>query len=89
MEVPTKTLDPTRSSGAPIFVTGGYRVEDIVHRFWAGESMSELTQEFGVPVDHIEDAIRVASLFSKGCLSCFSIGVSGPYRSHDSFRTPA
>lgn len=54
-------VDPTRSSGAPIFVTGGYRVEDIVHRFWAGESISELTQEFGVPVDHIEDAIRVAS----------------------------
>ena len=54
-------VDPTRSSGAPIFVTGGYRVEDIVHRFWAGESISELTGEFGVPADHIEDAIRVAS----------------------------
>ena len=54
-------VDPTRSSGAPIFVIGGYRVEDIVHRFLAGESISDLTEEFGVPVDHIEDAIRVAS----------------------------
>lgn len=54
-------VDPTRSSGAPIFVTGGYRVEDLVHRFLAGESVSELTDEFGIPTDQIEDAIRVAS----------------------------
>lgn len=54
-------VDPTRSSGAPIFVTGGYRVEDLVFRFLAGESISELEEEFGVPEDHIEDAIRVAS----------------------------
>ena len=54
-------VDPARSSGAPIFVAGGYRVEDLVHRFMAGESIAELVEEFGVPEDHIEDAIRVAS----------------------------
>ena len=54
-------VDPTRSSGAPIFARGGYRVEDVVHRFRAGESVRDLTAEFGVPEDHIKDAIRVAS----------------------------
>ena len=54
-------VDPTRSSGAPIFARGGCRVEDVLHRFWAGESLRELTEEFRVPRDHIEDAIRVAS----------------------------
>lgn len=54
-------VDPTRSSGAPIFVTGGYRVEDLVGRFLAGESVAELREEFGIPTDQIEDALRVAS----------------------------
>ena len=54
-------VDPARSSGAPIFVTGGYRVEDVVGRFLAGESVAELRKEFGIPTDQIEDAVRVAS----------------------------
>ena len=54
-------VDVTRSSGAPIFARGGCRVEDVLHRFWAGESLRELTEEFRVPRDHLEDAIRVAS----------------------------
>lgn len=54
-------VDPLRSSGSPIFVIGGYRVEDLVNRFLAGESISDLRDEFEVPEDHIEDAIRVAS----------------------------
>jgi len=54
-------VDPTRSSGAPIFERGGCRVEDVLQRFQAGESLKELTEEFGVPANHLEDAIRVAS----------------------------
>ena len=54
-------VDPTRSSGAPIFERGGCRVEDVLQRFQAGESLKELTAEFGVPATHLEDAIRVAS----------------------------
>lgn len=54
-------VDPTRSSGAPIFVMGGYRVEDLVGRFQAGESVADLREEFRIPTDQIEDAIRVAS----------------------------
>lgn len=53
--------DPMRSFGAAIFERGGARIEDVMHRFWAGESLSELSDEFGVPADQIEDVVRVAS----------------------------
>ena len=53
--------DPTRSFGAPIFARGGARVDDVLERFWAGETLSELADEFGVPVDQLEDVLRVAS----------------------------
>ena len=54
-------VDPYRSSGAPIFLRGGCRVKDVLNRYWAGETVQELTVEFGVPAAHVEDAIRVAS----------------------------
>ena len=54
-------VDPYRSSGAPIFATGGCRVKDVLYRYRAGETVQELTEEFGVPESHVEDAIRVAS----------------------------
>lgn len=53
--------DPTRSFGAPIFERGGSRVDDVLQRFWAGESLEDLTREFGVPPDQLEDVLRVAS----------------------------
>lgn len=54
-------VDPRRAFGAPIFERGGARVEDVLQRFWTGESIGELTQEFGVPADQLEDVLRVAS----------------------------
>ncbi len=53
--------DPTRSFGAPIFERGGARVSDVLDRFWAGESLSELADEYGVPDDQLEDVVRVTS----------------------------
>ena len=53
--------DPTRSFGAPIFQRGGARVADVLDRFWAGESLSDLAEEFGVPDDQLEDVVRVTS----------------------------
>ena len=53
--------DPTRAFGAPIFERGGVRVDDVLERFWAGEPLDELAGEFGVPVDQLEDVLRVAS----------------------------
>jgi uncharacterized protein (DUF433 family) len=53
--------DPERSFGVPIFERGGARIEDVLQRFWAGESLDDLTREFGVPADQLEDVLRVAS----------------------------
>jgi uncharacterized protein (DUF433 family) len=54
-------VDPTRAFGAPVFERGGARVEDVLGRFWAGESLDELPDEFGVPAGQLEDVVRVAS----------------------------
>lgn len=54
-------VDPERSFGSPIFVRGGCRVDDVLHRFWAGESLGDLVDEFGVPLDQLEDVLRVTS----------------------------
>jgi uncharacterized protein (DUF433 family) len=53
--------DPERSFGRPIFSRGGSRLDDVLERFWTGETLQELALEFGVPLDDLEDALRVAS----------------------------
>ena len=53
--------DPLRSFGHPILERGGARVSDVLDRFWAGESLTELTDEFGAPPEQLEDLVRVAS----------------------------
>lgn len=54
-------VDPRRSFGAPIFERGAGRVEDVMQRFWAGESLDELADDYGVPPEQLEDVVRVAS----------------------------
>lgn len=54
-------VDPHRSFGSPVFERGGARVEDVLERFWAGDSIDELADEFGVPVDQLEDVLRATS----------------------------
>lgn len=54
-------VDPLRAFGSPIFERGGARVADVLERFWAGDSIDELTYEFGVPADQLEDVLRAAS----------------------------
>lgn len=53
--------DLSRSFGQPIFERGGVRVADVLERFQAGESLEGLTEEFGVPLADLEDALRVVS----------------------------
>lgn len=53
--------DPRRSFGRPIFARGAARVDDVISRFQTGETIEELTEEFGVDFADIEDALRVAS----------------------------
>ena len=60
-DAPACFADPTRSFGAPIFERGGVRVADVLERFWAGDTLSDLVDEFGVPADQLEDVLRVAS----------------------------
>jgi uncharacterized protein (DUF433 family) len=53
--------DPQRSFGQPIFARGGARVSDVLERFWAGEDLGTVSEDFGVPVAELEDVLRVAS----------------------------
>jgi uncharacterized protein (DUF433 family) len=54
-------VDPRRSFGAPIFERGGARLRDVLDRFQTGKSLDEVAGEFGVPIDQLEDVLRVAS----------------------------
>lgn len=53
--------DPTRSFGQPIFRHGGVRVNEVLDRFWVGDSIETLSREFGPPPAEIEDVLRAAS----------------------------
>lgn len=52
-------VDAERSYGIPIFAHGAARVEVVLGRFKAGESIPDLSEEFGVPEDQLIDALRV------------------------------
>ena len=54
-------VDPRIAFGLPLVVHGGARVEDLVDRFQAGDSVSEIAADFDVPSDEVEDVIRVAT----------------------------
>lgn len=53
--------DPYRAFGQPIFAKGAAKVSDVLDRFWAGEDLDTLVEEFGVPRAELEDVVRVAS----------------------------
>lgn len=52
--------DPKRNFGQPYFLHGGVRVEDVLDRWFAGESWEDLAADYGVPLTEIEDAVRVS-----------------------------
>jgi uncharacterized protein (DUF433 family) len=54
-------VDPKVAFGLPLVVHGGARVEDLVDRFQAGDSVAEIAADFGVPPDEVEDVIRLAT----------------------------
>lgn len=55
------SVDPLVAFGLPLVAHGGVRVEDLVDRFQAGDSVAELAGDFGVPEPEVEDVIRVAT----------------------------
>lgn len=54
-------VNPRRGFGFPLLVHGGARVEDLVDRFKAGDSLADIADDFGVPEPEVEDVIRVAT----------------------------
>jgi uncharacterized protein (DUF433 family) len=54
-------VDPRFGFGQPTFARGRARVSDALERFWAGEDLRDVAEEFGVPNAELEDAVRVAS----------------------------
>ncbi len=51
--------DPHRAFGRPVFRHGGARVEDVVDRFFGGDEIGEIAEDFGVPVGECLEAVRV------------------------------
>lgn len=54
-------VDPKVAFGLPLVIQGGARVEDLVDRFQAGDSVANIAADFGVPANQVEDVIRVAT----------------------------
>ena len=54
-------VDPAIGFGQPLVRHGGARVEDLIDRFQAGDTVLELAEDFGVPPEEVEDVIRVAT----------------------------
>jgi uncharacterized protein (DUF433 family) len=57
---PIVIADPSRAFGQPIFIHGASRVEDVLDRWKAGDPLAEVAEDFGVPVEDVEDMLRVA-----------------------------
>jgi uncharacterized protein (DUF433 family) len=60
-ELAEVVADPDRAFGQPIFARGGARVSDVLDRFWSGDDIQMLSEEFGIPKPEIEDVLRAAS----------------------------
>lgn len=60
-EVAQVVVDPSRGFGQPIFRRGGARLEDALSLFRAGESLETVADEYGIPLDQLEDVVRIAT----------------------------
>jgi uncharacterized protein (DUF433 family) len=54
-------VDPRVAFGLPLVVHGGARVEDLVDRFVAGDTLADIAFDFDVRPAELEDVIRVAT----------------------------
>ncbi len=51
-------VDPAVSFGRPVLVQTNIPVDVVLSRYRAGDSISELAEDFCLPIPHIEEAIR-------------------------------
>lgn len=51
-------VDPALSFGRPVLVQANIPVDVVLSRYRAGDSISELAEDFCLPIPHIEEAIR-------------------------------
>jgi uncharacterized protein (DUF433 family) len=54
-------VNPRVAFGLPLLVHGGARVEDVVDRFQAGDSVADISIDFDVPPNEVEDVVRLAT----------------------------
>lgn len=54
-------VNPEVAFGLPIVTGSGARVEDLVDRFLAGDTLGDIAADFDVPAAEVEDVIRVAT----------------------------
>ncbi len=58
---PVVEVDYKRAFGQPLFVRGGARVDDVLDRFTAGDELTHVCKDFGVPEDDVLDILRVVA----------------------------
>lgn len=54
-------VDPARGFGQPIFARGGARLDDALALFRAGEPLDVVADEYGMPREDLEAAVRIAT----------------------------
>lgn len=55
-------IDPRYGFGRPVIAGTNIRTDVIASRFWAGESQAELADDYSLPIEQVEDAIRAERL---------------------------
>lgn len=53
-------VDPRHGFGQPVFARGGARLADALDLFRAGEPLERVAQEFGIPGQQLEAAVRAS-----------------------------
>lgn len=53
-------IRPEQAGGQPVFVNGRARLDDVLARWRAGDRIRVIAEDFEVPAEDVEDAVRMA-----------------------------
>lgn len=59
-------VDPTVAFGSALIEPAGAPVNEVVARWWAGDSMDALATDYGVPLESVEEVIRAQTRKPQG-----------------------